>query len=621
MYRIYLAQVVDNYGPNKFLPLALGYLWSYAKNDRWQLQDVLIEKIPPQDYVNSLISPDMMVLSSYVWNWEYHKKVAKLTKEKFPECVIVTGGPQIAKNNNNFFAEYPMFDVVVHGEGEQAFKEILLRPKGDYDNIINTQTRTYFPEITQRLSNLNSIPSPILEGFYNFIMEKYPKDTLWQVTYETMRGCPYRCAFCDIGDLYWNKITTFDTERIKKEIDWMSENKIEYVSVCDSNWGLLDRDLELNRYVIEKKLATGYPKFWDVTWAKNNVERNFEMALMNKQAGTNLYKGVTFAIQSLHEPTLKSSKRFNLVESKISKYLTLYKKEKIPTYSELIWPLPEETYSSLKSNIQKLIDLGQDDFLMIHPLNITFNADMANPEFLSKHGLKTKLLPLDTYYLSTKDLKDYIIEYVDIVTATNTADESQVIKGNMFVWLLVLMYYYGWAHYIAKSMKKKGIKETDFFDSMLNWILKNPDTLLYKEYKETLDHITNTFNKGQLWGRKVLGDYDILWEYKSASSIIMHDNINNLRKDLISFLQDTFPDNGIDNLVDLNLALCNQKGRQYPVHVNVDKSLAKEVLNIDSETLCIWHDDLHQPKDDMWYHKSYHWQRKNSYWRCNVKGI
>ena len=41
--------------------------------------------------------------------------------------------------------------------------------------------------------------------------------------------------------------------RIKAEIDWMAENKIEYVSVCDSNWGILERDLEITEYVIKKK--------------------------------------------------------------------------------------------------------------------------------------------------------------------------------------------------------------------------------------------------------------------------------------------------------------------------------------------------------------------------------
>ena len=81
-------------------------------------------------------------------------------------------------------------------------------------------------EQPSRLNNLEIIPSPILSGFYDWIIEKVEKeigDQIWQVTYETLRGCPYKCAFCDIGDEYWQKIKTFDLERVYKEIDWMSE--------------------------------------------------------------------------------------------------------------------------------------------------------------------------------------------------------------------------------------------------------------------------------------------------------------------------------------------------------------------------------------------------------------
>ena len=35
----------------------------------------------------------------------------------------------------------------------------------------------------------------------------------------------------------------FDMERVKAEIDWMADRKIEYVAVCDSNWGLMLQEM------------------------------------------------------------------------------------------------------------------------------------------------------------------------------------------------------------------------------------------------------------------------------------------------------------------------------------------------------------------------------------------
>jgi hypothetical protein len=172
---IYLVQVVDAYGPNKFLPLAIAYQWLYAKNDNWTLKDTLIEKIIPADYVASMENPKLVAMSSYVWNWEYNQQLAKCIKQKFPECIVVVGGPQIHKRDPNFFDDYPMFDVAIHGEGERAFKELLARPIGDYNNIAHVQTATHMPKMAQRVKDISDIPSPILEGFYEPIMAKYPK--------------------------------------------------------------------------------------------------------------------------------------------------------------------------------------------------------------------------------------------------------------------------------------------------------------------------------------------------------------------------------------------------------------------------------------------------------------
>jgi len=612
---VYLVQVVDAYGPNKFLPLAIGYQWCYADTTNYTLKDVLIEKIPPEEYVATMEDPYMVAMSSYIWNWEYNKKLAKLIKERFPKTIIITGGPQISKHDPNLFDRAPMFDAFIHGEGEEAFRSILAGE--DWNTIPNVQTPTKMPRPAQRRKDISAIPSPILEGFYEPIMAKYPKDTLWQVTWESLRGCPYHCAFCDIGDSYWNKLTLFDMERVKAEIDWMGRNRIEYVSVCDSNWGLLERDIDITQYVIDTKKKYGYPMWWDATWAKNNVDRNFDIAMMNKAGGVNIFKGVTFAMQSFNDATLKASERFNINEIQVQEYLNRYKQEHIPTYSELIWPMPDETYFSLKRGIQKLIDLGQDSFLMIHPLVITDNATMGNKQYQEKYGIEVKTVPLDTYYLSADDLQNYIVEYTDAVYSTNTATWDDVLRGHMFSWVSILMYYYGWGHYLAKYMRKQGVKEIDFFESMLSWIEKSKNTLLHKEYKETQQHIYNTFHNKQFWGRKVRGDTDIYWEYKGASSIVLHDNKDILQNELTWFLQDVYELEDAYDIVKLNLAMTRDKDTQYPIVVENKSHIAHDMLDINSSVILIDHHDG-TTVDEMWYNKAYHWDRKSRYWRCTA---
>ena len=161
MSNIYLVQASDNHGPNKFFPLAIGYQWCYGKNDDWTLKDVLIEKIEPKDYVATMQQPELVAMSSYVWNWEYNRELAKQIKRRFRQCKIITGGPQINKYDPDFFDKHPMFDAFIHGEGEEAFKSILAGD--DWTTIPNVQTLYHMPEPAVRRKNINNIPSTILE--------------------------------------------------------------------------------------------------------------------------------------------------------------------------------------------------------------------------------------------------------------------------------------------------------------------------------------------------------------------------------------------------------------------------------------------------------------------------
>lgn len=629
MKNLYLVQVADKYGPNSFLPVAISYQWMFASTsklvkDNFEVADVLIEKKNPHTYVDSLEKePHVVMLSSYVWNWEYNKVLARLIKEKYPNCLTITGGPNVDKRDKEFFEKYPMFDIAVMGEGEQASKEILRRYlKGEsYEGIPHV-----FPKggelcpLPQRAENLNIIPSPILTGFYDWIMERVEAEhgpQMWQVTYETLRGCPYRCTFCDIGDLYWQKIKTFDMPRVEKEIDWMADRKIEYVAVCDSNWGLMPRDVDITKYVIKKKLETGYPKFWDVTWAKANSDRIYEIAMLDKEAGTRLFKGVTFAMQSLHQDTLDASRRLNLKYDAAFEYLEKYRKEDIPTYSELIWPMPEETYDSLKAGIQKLIDLGQKDFLMVHPLVLTFNAEMGQPEYIEKHGLQFRDVPLDTFYLSVDDLEDYIVEKTWGVIGTNAANPEEVYRGHLLSHLLIVMYYYGWGHYLLEYLNSKyELKHIDVIEKMLEYFM-GTDTLIGRELQATVDSLSSVFNEQKFWGRQVLGDDDVFWEYKGATSIVFYQNKEKLKSELQSFCSEKLNLDASD-AIDLNIDMCHTNDRTYPITKKYNSDTVKHCLELNTDTITLDHYDKEEMTDRQFFHVAYHYQRKNRYWRCKV---
>lgn len=640
MYNLYLIQPVDKYGPNTFLPLAISYQWMYAQTDpvintNWQVSDVLLHKEYVHKYVREMVdAPSVVAFSCYVWNWKYNITLAQKIKQRFPECKIVIGGPSVDKRNHSFFQEFPWIDVAITGEGEPAFQQVLLaHTRGEdissfcdlsYGNVYSREATRDSIVLPERLTDLNAIPSPILEGFYDQIFQMYKHrvtpDTKWQVTYETLRGCPYKCAFCDIGDTYWNKIKRFELDRVFAEIDWMSENRIEYVSVCDSNWGLIDRDKEITNYVIQKKQETGYPKFWDVTWAKSNSQRIYEIAKMEKDSGTGLFKGVTFAMQSFNSDTLIATDRFNIDETVANEYLLKYQQDDITTYSELIWPMPNETYESLASGIQRLVDLGQKDFLMVHPLVLTPNAPMGQPEYRKQWQLETRLAPLDTFYLKVDNPDEYVVEYTEAVRSTNSADFDEVIKGFMFSYMFITMFYYGWGYLIMEYMDlKHNVRHRQLIERMLEYF-QNKQGLVKSEIDATRDAFVDVFDHQGFWGRKGLCPEDIYWEYKSGTSVVFDRNRQQLSAELSEFLADCYQITD-EHLLEWNHQLCYDFRQTYPRTVSVHDPYIREILGVADDQVTISHWETEKLSEVDFHKVAYHYQRKNRYWKCSVTDI
>ena len=181
MKNLCLVQVVDSYGPNKFLPLAISYQWLQAQQnqfvaDNWQVIDVLIEKININTWLESLTQqPHVVALSCYVWNWKYNQALAKKVKARWPGCVIVVGGPQVPKHDPDFIRNHPEFDIAVLGENESILEKVLIGTSIEQLTSTPGVITLLTQQITQPLRNdqLDDVPSPILTGFYDQIIQQY----------------------------------------------------------------------------------------------------------------------------------------------------------------------------------------------------------------------------------------------------------------------------------------------------------------------------------------------------------------------------------------------------------------------------------------------------------------
>ena len=256
-YTIQLVQLNNRYGSQVYLPYSVGMLKSFALKDEKILQNFkfkefifLREKIA--DMVAKIGNVDIFGISCYVWNWSLSLKLAEEVRKSNPNCLIVFGGPQVPNNVSEFFDDYSFIDLVVHGEGEITFQEILNRYcDGGIKALkeINGTTfhdrsigKAYQSQSRPRITDLNIIPSPYLEGVFEDLLDS--DEYSWMVTWETNRGCPFKCSFCDWGSAIASKVRKFDEHRLLSEIDYFTKKKVDLVFGADANFGIFKRDKE-----------------------------------------------------------------------------------------------------------------------------------------------------------------------------------------------------------------------------------------------------------------------------------------------------------------------------------------------------------------------------------------
>ena len=128
---IYLIQADLAYGDSVksvYLPYAAGLLAAYAFRDETvknncSLARIVFTREEIAAAVSSFDRPFLAGFSNYVWNFEYNKQFAEKLKENHPECVVVFGGHNVPPGTA-LLEKYPFVDILIHGEGEEAFRGV-----------------------------------------------------------------------------------------------------------------------------------------------------------------------------------------------------------------------------------------------------------------------------------------------------------------------------------------------------------------------------------------------------------------------------------------------------------------------------------------------------------------
>ncbi|MCB0386748.1 MAG: hypothetical protein KDD43_15245, partial [Bdellovibrionales bacterium] len=268
-----------------YLPYTWARLKTYFETD-FQTCPVVksrVEWLPPlfqtrsvEDHLAQydLQKIDVFGISQYAPNWEINIALAKKIKEANPHCVVLSGGPNNKWDFPQFFSDHPEIDGVVMGEGEWVFARVL-------ESIVNGQSWQVTPGVASRESDrpqraayldLERVTSPWIyhqNYFTQLVKGLKSSGQAVHAVWETNRGCPYKCTFCDWGSVTGTKVRMFNQRLLENELRAFAEIGIEVITISDANFGAYKRDIELINRVIDLKAELGWKPNIVFTGSKN----------------------------------------------------------------------------------------------------------------------------------------------------------------------------------------------------------------------------------------------------------------------------------------------------------------------------------------------------------------
>jgi hypothetical protein len=432
------------------LPYAVGLLEAYVRRHaahpgRFLFLPPLYRRQPVQQAVQQLQLCDVVGFSTYVWNMQYSLAIARELKRQRPHVLIVMGGPQIPESEaEDFLRAHPYVDLAVHGEGEAVFLQILERlPERRWDEIPSLShidaTGTFQQSAkAPRIRDLSNIPSPYLEGVFEPLIRANPTET-WMALWETNRGCPFSCTFCDWGSATQSKIYQFDMPRLEREMLWFAKHKIRMVYCCDANFGILPRDLEITEKVIQIRRKQQYPKIFYIQTAKNVTERAYSIQKMLFDAQMNT--AATLSLQSITPTVLDAIRRSNISLNTFQELQNRFKRDHISSYTDMLIGLPGDSYDTFADGIANVIASGQHQELRLYNVYILPNAEMAQAGYRQVHHIKTIKTPYLVPFSTAAPPADGIYEEQELLVENATMTRHDWVRMRTLAWMVQVLYY------------------------------------------------------------------------------------------------------------------------------------------------------------------------------------
>ncbi|MFW9897678.1 MAG: B12-binding domain-containing radical SAM protein [Candidatus Thorarchaeota archaeon] len=178
-----------------------------------------------------LINYDLIGITCMSPSFRMVLNICKLAKRNKIQTILGGFHPTL---DPSIIDRYDCINMVVRGEGEITFKELLSgKPKKEILGLSYRENgKVYHNPNRPFIKNLDELPFP-----RNELVEHEPYHYLWVPAWvcETSRGCPFSCRFCCVHEFYNRTYRTKTPERVIKEL-FQVPPKTKLIFFVDDNF-------------------------------------------------------------------------------------------------------------------------------------------------------------------------------------------------------------------------------------------------------------------------------------------------------------------------------------------------------------------------------------------------
>ena len=293
----------------------------------------------------------LLGIGAFIWNEiNLQDILSKLHQYNFPGKILL-GGPQVSYATTNLEEYYPLVDIFCRGYAEYAvLKLITSSTTNEPFPTIGGVVYKGLPDMKQQATcNLEVLPSPFLDG--TIPPQKF-------LRWETQRGCPFRCSFCQHRESDLPTASSLQTRqplknsRIFAEVEWLAKKNVTDIAVIDPTFNAGQNYLKVMSSFIHHQFQ-----------GKLALQCRFEMIkddFLEKVAQLNILGArivLEFGLQTIIKHEAKAIQRPNQLK-KVEDTIAKLKAMDIEYEVSLIFGLPLQTLSSFVESVNFCLSRG-----------------------------------------------------------------------------------------------------------------------------------------------------------------------------------------------------------------------------------------------------------------------